>query len=118
MSYTLTYISQKAKYDLLSCPNYRSKIGQFSKPSTDHCPCEITKVELPLNEFFMQLLQPSAYKVFILFFLATFSGKFWYKNSSNYKKKWSHWNCHTKPIVELPLAEWGRTAGRGSAAVL
>ena len=68
MSYTLTYILQKAKYDLLSCPNYRSKIGQFSKPSTDHCPCEITKVELPLNEFFMQLLQVQVFLALINFF--------------------------------------------------
>ena len=40
--------------------------------------------------------------------MATFSGKFWCKKSSNSKKKWSQWNYYTKPMVELPLAKGGK----------
>ena len=68
MSPTFTVTSQKVKVYLLSSSNYRSKIWQISKPSTEHCPSGVTTVELALNDFFMQLLQFSAYKVFILFF--------------------------------------------------
>ena len=50
------------------CPNYRSKIGQFFKPSTEHYPRGVTTAELPQNKCFMQLMQLSAYKVLILFF--------------------------------------------------
>ena len=63
MSYILTYRSQKAIFDLLSGPNYRSKIWQFSKSSSEQCPSGITMVELPLDEFFMQLLQPQIFLV-------------------------------------------------------
>ena len=57
MSHTFAYTSQKAKVYLLSSSNYRSKIWQFSKPSTEHYPCRVAIVELSPVRFFMQLLQ-------------------------------------------------------------
>ena len=57
MSHTLAYTSQKAKVYLLRGSNNRSKIWQFSKSSTEHCPCGVTIVELSSVRFFMQLPQ-------------------------------------------------------------
>ena len=70
-----------------------------------------TTVELPLNQFFMQLMQLSAYKVLTLFFghILRSCGT---KIQATTRRKLSQWNYHTKPIVELPLAV------EGSAAVL
>ena len=33
------------------------KFGIFSKPSTGHCPCEVTIVELPVANVFVHLLR-------------------------------------------------------------
>ena len=48
MSHKFTQLSQKVKVWLVNCPSYRTKIWQFSKPCTGHCPSGIIIVELPL----------------------------------------------------------------------
>ena len=70
MSHNLAYTSQKVKVYLVCRSNYRSKIWQFSKPSTEHCSCEVTLVKLPPVRFFMLLLQFLAlYSIIIMFCL-------------------------------------------------
>ena len=69
--------------------------------------CGVTTVELPLNKFFMQLLQLSAYKVFILFF-GHILRQVLVQKFKQLQEKWSQ--CHTKPIGELSLAEGGSAA--------